>query len=248
MISIQEVRAADQPWSPTKIRTLIEGEAVVTITDATGREYEERREGPTAYELRCRVLDKGDVDTLLDLIQLDTAIDSIDDDVVRHAMIAVTVHGLPIDAARDWSGRGRPGHQLINRGIELVRRHERARRSDRVRVGREGGDPVCYRCTVRRVAKIGMLCSPTCDGLSRADRARFANLQPGPEPDARRYDPTRRPRATRMSRAQVEAEIEYLSRTQSDGDLPEREVDEHTDTYGPKLASVIDGTPYERDE
>lgn len=63
------------PWTANKIKMLVHGEAVTTIKDATGREYDEMQEGRTAYEQRLKAYETGSVDDILDVIQLDMAVD-----------------------------------------------------------------------------------------------------------------------------------------------------------------------------
>lgn len=222
-----DIRAADGTWTASKIRTLVEGEATVVVTDATGREYEERREGPTAYELRCRALDTGNVELMHDVIQLDMAVETIRDDGVFVAMVDTTVFGTDVDELEDVTGRGRAGRHLLDRGVELVRRHERGRRSERVRLGRDGDEPVCFRCMTRRVSTPGDLCSEECDGLTRSQRRRHANLRRGPVPANTPYDPTERPDPAMMSQAEIEAEIAHLAETQGSSVIypgPKREA------------------------
>jgi hypothetical protein len=212
-ISQADIDRLDQRWDTNKLRTLIHGEATVTITDATGRQYDEVREGRTAYELRTSALDRGNIDDILDPLQLDIAIKAVGLDNPREAAaLHLASRGVDIEA---W-GKGR----LLDRGIELVRQHEGGRATERANAA--AGEAVCWRC-MEAPAKPGELCRHDCDGLTDRKRRQLAGLLRGPA--VRPYDPTEVADPAMMTEAEIEAEIAHLASTQGISDADARGVD-----------------------
>lgn len=213
-ISQADIQRLDQRWDTNKIRTLIYGEATATITDATGRQYDEVREGRTAYELRTSALDRGNIDDILDPLQLDLAIREIAKDHPRHA------------AALWLASRGYMPEELgyssvtLARGITLVREHEGGRATERANA--TAGEAVCWRCMEAK-AKPGELCRDDCDGLTDRKRRQLAGLHRGPAKPP--YDPTEVADPAMMTQAEIDAEIAHLAATQGISDTDARGVD-----------------------
>lgn len=176
----------DSAWGSEHIRGLLEGEILLTAMDpATGRPAELVRDVQTAFEQRCRALDgRAPMDELLaDSIQLSQAISSIWDLEVRAFMVACLGLGasnadsaaIEVEEAGLRSNRSAIG--LYERGIELVRRHERARFQLLYRVRANGGmsdQPVCWRCMKSPVTRAGDECVD-CPAID-------SNWKPGPKP------------------------------------------------------------------
>jgi len=222
-ITPSDVRRLDQPWDTNKLRMLILGEATVTITDATGRQYDEVRSGRTAYDLRCSALDGGRTDDIHEPLQLDIAIEHVakDQPNVALALHLTTRGSTPEEIAELMDLTEDRVDRLLDRGIELVRRHEGgravARRENRV------GSAVCWRCMVRP-AKPGELCEEACDGKTDAQRRQLSGLLRGPA--VRPYDPTERPDPCMMIEpGEIEAEIALLASTQGVSDMDAHGVD-----------------------
>lgn len=209
-ISLADIQRLDQRWDSTKIRTLIHGEATVTITDATGRQYDEQRAGRSAYDLRCSALDNGRIEDILEPLQLDLAIAAIADQNL-HAAIAMhaTTRGKNLAEIADAMGvdEGRVGRYL-ERGIELVRRHEGGRAVERS--GSRVGSAVCWKC-LERPAVPGELCEEGCDGKTDRERRQLAGLLRGPAVPP--YDPTEVADPAMMTQEEIDAEIAHLAAT-----------------------------------
>lgn len=216
-ISPSEVRAADQRWDTNKIKTLIDGYAVVTITDATGRQYDELREGRTAFDLRNSALDTGNVDDILDPLQLDIAIKAVaktNNEAAGALFLRARGHGFeetnPYELS-DVVGSHKRDRHLLDRGIELVRRHEGGRAVERS--GTRVGSAVCWKC-MERPAVPGELCEQACDGKTDAQRRQLAGLKRGANSARQPYDPTIVADPAMMTQDEIDAEIQLLADTQ----------------------------------
>lgn len=226
-----EITNLDTPWSADKIRILLFGEARVTVTDVTGRDFDIQAEGPTAYEMRCMAYDGGDPDTILESAQLDMAVRFIRDEAVRSAMTLRSHAWADPDHVGSLLGDARPGYRLIQRGMDLVRREERTRHSRRVSMGRAGSDPVCWRCMAEKVAQPGDECG--CAPNKRPAYQRGLLTGPPKTGPKAPYDPTSRPLPQDMTASERRDEIERLARTQDDGPIPGGELYRKTvDPYG----------------
>lgn len=165
-----EVESLDGAWSVDHVAGLIEGEVLSLETDARGREVEVVRPRATAYEMRCRVLDgHAPLDTLLDSVQLRTAIVGIEDREVRAFMVA----SVALGACRYWQAEdyvieaglrtsNRSGKRLFERGVHLICQHERTRRRQLRRIRASGGvseGPACWKCMKEPVLRIGDACN-----------------------------------------------------------------------------------------
>lgn len=221
-ISLADIQHLDQRWDSTKIRTLIHGEATVTITDATGRQYDEQRAGRSAYDLRCSALDNGRIEDILEPMQLDIAIAAIADQNL-HAAVAMhaTTRGKNLAEIADAMGvdEGRV-RRYLERGIELVRRHEGGRAVERS--GNRVGSAVCWKC-MERPATPGELCEDACDGLTDRQRRQFSGLLRGPKEGP--YDPTEVADPAMMTQEEIDAEIALLASTQGISDVDAAGVD-----------------------
>lgn len=228
---ISDVARADQRWDSNKIKTLIDGHATVTITDATGRQYDEVREGRTAYEMRLSALETGNVDDILEPLQLDIAIKAVakqDNDVAGALFLRTRGHGFeecdPYELS-DVVGSHKKDRHLLDRGIELVRRHEGGRAAERA--GQHAtGSAVCWKC-MERPAAPGELCETTCDGLTDRKRRQLAGLRrgPGEGQSNQPYDPTQVADPALMTQEEIDAEIALLASTQGISDTDARGVD-----------------------
>jgi hypothetical protein len=214
MDNLTQIRQLDTNWDRTKIRTLIKGEALVTITDATGQQYTEMREGRTAYDMRCSAFDNGRIEDILEPIQLDIAIDAISKENGDAATaLWMATRGYTEDEIDDAMAlvSGKPARHLLDRGIELVRRYEGGRAVERQ--GSRVGSAVCWRC-MEAPAEPGELCRDDCDGLTDRKRRQLAGLKRGAtgtptEP----YDPTKRPDPSTMTNREIKDELHHLKRT-----------------------------------
>ena len=126
MSAHDEYRQSDRPWSGQYIESLIR--RVNFGTDPiNGEEWYE--DGDGWYGMKCRAYDSGNPELLLDAIQLEQAVDSIQDMAVKVATI-LAMHGFD---ERDIGAlirdpRHRPGVRLVDDGIRIVRRFERDKR------------------------------------------------------------------------------------------------------------------------
>lgn len=221
-ITLSDVQRLDQRWDANKIRTLIHGEAVVTITDATGRQYDEVREGRTAFDLRCSALDNGRIDDILEPLQLDIAISEIvkDNPQVAICLHATTRGRTPAEIAEAFDTTEDRILRYLDRGIELVRRHEGGRAVERS--GNRVGSAVCYRC-MEAPAEPGELCRDDCDGLTDRKRRQLAGLHRGPAVPP--YDPTERPSPYAMTEQEIANEVNHLLATQGVSDVDAAGID-----------------------
>lgn len=169
-MGIDTIADADHPWSAEKIRILVDGEVLHIAEDSAGRQHEAVSEGDTAYEQRMRCYDGDDPANIIEAAQLDRSIRRINDRAVRAAMQMRTLLGEDEYTIERYVNdeRKRPGHRLVERGCELVRRIERGdhQLKTRVRVASGQGEaPVCWRCLKVEVTRIGMDCGEDCPGL-----------------------------------------------------------------------------------
>lgn len=172
----------------------------------------------SAYEMRmaAQSATRDFADLIIEAAQLDRSIQSgiQRDHEVRIAMLLRTRGGFDEHEIEQMLGSKRPGYALLERGIELVRRHERGRRSQLLRVRANLGmsdTPVCWRCLKAEVRRPGDWCG-CIDKERKSDRS---HTGPGAT-----YDPTTRPPATEMSEEERAAEIALLAATQEKGPIP----------------------------
>lgn len=238
-MTTSEIAQLDTRWSRNKIKTLVLGDATVTITDATGQTYTEERKGRTAYDLRCSALDNGRIEDIIEPMQLDIAIEAIEKwDSEASLAVHLTTRGWTEDEIDDLMAAvtGRPAYQLVNRGIDLIVRYEGGRSFERA--GSRVGSAVCWRC-MERAAKPGELCADDCDGLTDRKRRQLAGLLRGPKVPP--YDPTERPAVDTMSDDQRLSEINLLAVTQGVSVEDARGVDRRR-----RDAPIAGGTEYDR--
>lgn len=234
-----EIAQLDRRWDANKIRTLVLGEARVTITDDTGRQYTELREGRTAYDLRCSALDNGRIEDILECVQLDLAIEAIEKwDGDAAFAIWLTTRGFSEVEIDEITAAltGKSAYQLIERGIELIRRYEGGRSVQRS--GSRVGSAVCWKC-MERAAKPGELCADDCDGMTERKRRQLAGLLRGPKVPP--YDPTEQPPVSEMSEDQKLSEINFLAVTAGVSVAKARGVDRRK-----RDAPIAGGTDYAR--
>lgn len=239
-ISINDIKQLDQPWHKGKVEMLINGETMAVVTDATGRQYDEPHTGRSAYDQRSAALDNGNVDDILEPLQLDIAIRTIRDPHVRNAMLLRTrgfgFNGDDYELSRAV-GSHKSDRHLIERGIELVRRNERGRSVERS--GNRVGSAVCWKC-MDRPAMPGELCESNCDGKSDKLRRQLSGLKRGPVGNSNEpYNPLHVSDPCLMTEAEIEAEIAHLAGTQGVSDADARGVDRRK-----RDAPIAGGTEY----
>lgn len=125
----------------------------------------------TANDMRQAAYEGAPLDLVLDAVQLERAIKSIDDPGIRAAMFLRSknhAHHLTDNDIQDilWSemGEDRPVWQLIKRGVNLIADDER-RRGFEVAANSTRRRPVCWRCTKRQVKRAGDDCGLKCPSL-----------------------------------------------------------------------------------
>jgi hypothetical protein len=207
------IRDLDKAWSADKIAILVNGE----VTGPDG----ETIEGLSAFELRCLAESSGRdfADIVLEYAQLDRAISRgiQRDHEVRIAMKLRTKLGLDEYEIEQLLKSKRPGYALLQRGIELVRRHEKGQHSQlrRVRASKGQGDtPVCWACLKTEVKQPGDYC-----GCREAREQVIRSRRPTTGPFARGYDPAERPDPSSMTDEERAAEIALLADTQQRGPI-----------------------------
>lgn len=84
------------------------------------------QDGDGWYGMRTKAYDTGDPEMILDCIQLEDAIDALEDQHVKAALILRMFGWDEQDIGAVLSSR-RPGRSLVEHGISMVKRHERAR-------------------------------------------------------------------------------------------------------------------------
>lgn len=208
-----EVRNLDAPWTLEKVLLMIYGEAVRVVEDDAKRQHEIIVEGLTAFEQRMMALDHGRPDWMLEVIQLEQAIDSLHDEELRDLLRIVTRMGEDPHNAADLMkelgkrSTNRDPLRMVERGAELIRRHERNRQSLLRRVRASLGlrdTPVCWRCLKVAVDRIGHDCGADCPALKEPGK-------PGPK---RKFDPAQPTPVDQITDEQREAEIAHLVKTQ----------------------------------
>jgi hypothetical protein len=93
--------------------------AYIPLTDEWAIE-----DGDGWYGMRAKAYDSGNPDEILDCIQLEQAIDSLDDRHVKAALILRMFGWDEQDIGAVLSSR-RTGRSLVESGISSVKRHER---------------------------------------------------------------------------------------------------------------------------
>lgn len=180
-----EAHEGDRVWSIGSIRRLFNGEARYVAKDATGREFEGTATSPTAFELRSKAEEGGaPLHTILDVIQLERAIDAIQEFPVKVAAQLRVKMGLTDEEIegilRAKAITGTDAWRLIDKAVRLVAAIEGAR-AEEVDVDREGGKrkAVCWRCMERPVQRAGHDCGAKCpalvDGAARPKRDDLGN-------------------------------------------------------------------------
>lgn len=176
--------------------------------------------GHSAYELRCMAQSASHdfSDLIIEVAQLERSIQSgiQRDRQVRAAMLLRARLGLDEYAIEQLLQSSRPGYRLLERGVELVRRHERGRRSQLLRVRANRGEsdtPVCWRCLKEEVPRPGDWCGCIDKELGYGRR----DISTGP---GSTYDPAARPPPGEMTEEERLAEIELLTATQERAPIP----------------------------
>lgn len=174
--------------------------------------------GMSAYEMRMKAQSgSGDfTDLILDAAQLDRSVQAgiVKDWEVRVAMLLRIRGGYDEHEIEQMLGSKRPGYALLQRGAELIRRHERGEHAKlrRVRANRgENDNPVCWKCLKTAVARPGDYCG--CG--EPAQRSRRSKTGPGST-----YDPADQPEIADMTPEERAAEIDLLTATQEKGPIP----------------------------
>jgi hypothetical protein len=210
------IQHLDRPWSLDKIMLLLDGEIEVDG---------EIHSSLSAYELRMQAMSTSSdfADLIVEAAQLDRAIQSgiMRDREVRLAMLLRTRGGFDEKEIEDLLGSKRPGYALLQRGAELIRRHERGQHSQLRRVRAQRGEsdmPVCWRCLQPAVLnregnpmRVGDWCGCV-DKPRKSDRS---HTGPGST-----YDPLAQPDPAKMTADERAAEIEKLAATQVKGPIP----------------------------
>lgn len=211
---MDDIERLDRAWGSDKIAMLVDG-----IIEVDGELFY----GHSAFDQRCAAETSHDdfSDLIVEPAQLDRSIRAAiqRDHQVRMAMLLRTRMGLDEYEIEQLIQSVRPGYRLIERGIELVRRHERGVHQQLKRVRAQQGEsdhPVCWRCMTAEVPQPGMECDecpepvpnvpPRQRGLLRGTRIPGHPSEP--------YDPARRPDPAQMTPGERSAEIERLAQTQ----------------------------------
>lgn len=113
----------NRPWSKGKVRSLVLG---VSFPDSGTEDGYADVPSQSWYQLRCAAYDRGDVNALFDAIQLEWAIDEIDDGKVR-AAVTLALHGWGFPEIGAAVGGRRTGEQLVLEGISVIAALERGR-------------------------------------------------------------------------------------------------------------------------
>lgn len=151
--ALDTVEGLDRRWSATKIRLLIDG---VCLNDD-----DEMLIAESVYQQRIRCLDgfEDPGEGVLEHAQMVKAIQTIRDADVRHAMLLKVYAGCDEYEIEFFLQSKRAGHHLIDRGCELVRRHEKgahARKAAQKSI--EDAQVVCWRCMRNPVEDPGAQC------------------------------------------------------------------------------------------
>ncbi len=226
-----DIRHLDRPWSLDKIAMLVDGEVEIDG---------ELHVGMSAYEMRMAAQSSSSdfADPIIEAAQLDRSIQSgiLRDHKVRIAMLLRTRGGFDEHEIEEMLDSDRPGYALLARGAELVRRHERGRRSQLLRVRAHNGQsdaPVCWRCLKAEVPRPGDWCGCT-DKEWKGERR--SKTGPGAA-----YDPTAQPDPSEMTDEERQAEIDRLVATQEKGPIPGGE-------WYRKKVQPVGGTMYDPDD
>jgi hypothetical protein len=171
----------------------------------------------TAFEMRMAAQSSTSdfSDLIVEAAQLDRSIQAILDPEVRLAMLLRTRGGFDEYEIEQMIGSKRPGHQLLKRGVELIRRYARGQHSQLLRVRANQGQsdqPVCWRCLQSEVPRPGDWCG-CIDKPWKAERR--SKTGPGAP-----YDPADRPAVSDMTEAERLEEIAKLADTQEKGPIP----------------------------
>lgn len=181
----------DNVWGRARVDTLLYGEAT-HHAQFDGVDCDWVEEGPTALDLRSRAVNDGDIEAVLDPVQLDLAARDIRDPHVRAALQLRAHTSATVEEIESFVSdpRGRSGERLIERGADLVVRGEKARSRNRARA-----QAVCWRCCSEPVSRPGEECGMDCSALPGASRS-------GPRPELRHVG------------------LQWLIDTQDDGSVP----------------------------
>jgi hypothetical protein len=127
MSTYDEYRHAEKRWGYDKVEGLVRRVEKGYIPLTGEATYEE---GDGWYGLRCKAYDTGNPELLLDAIQLEMAVDQIQDLPVKAAVI-LSMYGWNEEnigyCLRDR--KRRPGSRLVEDGIRAITRYERQRGS-----------------------------------------------------------------------------------------------------------------------
>ncbi len=119
-----EYLASDKPWSYDKVDGMVRriDKARIPLTHEVVYE-----EGDGWYGMRCKAYDKGNPDQILDAIQLEQAVESIQDLTVKAATI-LSMYGWNEENIGAVLKGHRTGYKLVKEGVKQVVFHEQTKR------------------------------------------------------------------------------------------------------------------------
>jgi len=120
---MSEFHIENRTWTEAKIRRLVGG---VSVPDSSSMDGWADVPRQSWYQLQCAAYDKGDGELLLDAIQLESAVEQIDDAKVR-AAVTLALHGWDGPEIGAAVGGRRTGEQLVLEGIRVIAKWEETR-------------------------------------------------------------------------------------------------------------------------
>lgn len=124
-MSAKDYSAYDKVWSRQKVEGMVKQWDFAYIPATM--EYL-AQDGDGWYGMRTKAYDTGDPEMILDCIQLEQAVDSLDDQHMKAALILRMFGWDEQDIGAVLSSR-RTGRSLVEAGISAVKRHEKERKN-----------------------------------------------------------------------------------------------------------------------
>lgn len=115
---------ANKTWSKGKLRSLVYGSSIPDMESWDG--YADLV--CSYYQLRRRALDMGNVELIHDCIQLEQALNSIEDNEVRAALV-LKMNGWTDESIGAVLKSRRTGRQLLGIGVDLLTGIEQGKRA-----------------------------------------------------------------------------------------------------------------------
>lgn len=120
---MSDIEFLDVPWGRRKVEELVKAwnYAYLPMTDEWFAE-----DGDGWYGMRTKAYDSGDPEMILDCIQLEQAIDALDDEHVKAALI-LRMFGWDEGTIGAVLSSRRTGRSLVEHGISQVKKYEQDR-------------------------------------------------------------------------------------------------------------------------